>query len=73
MADETIGGIPRDSKIGLKMTPPPSPNAPATNLPKKLRSSNFISTDFSGIISEGTLFIPPYFFLRYKFVFVESI
>jgi hypothetical protein len=38
VAELTFGGTPIDIKYGLKITPPPRPNAPATNPPPKPRN-----------------------------------
>ena len=34
VADATFGGIPSVERMGLNMTPPPRPKAPARNPPK---------------------------------------
>ena len=38
----TIGGTPIPIKYGLKITPPPRPNAPATKPPPKPRRETFL-------------------------------
>lgn len=43
VADDTLGGTPIPIKYGLKMTPPPSPSAPATNPPPNPRYDTFLN------------------------------
>ena len=39
VADETFGGTPIESNKGLKIEPPPSPRAPATQPPAKAKNN----------------------------------
>lgn len=41
VAEETEGVTPILSKTGLKMTPPPRPNAPETQPPRKAKMQSF--------------------------------
>jgi|APSaa5957512535_1039671.scaffolds.fasta_scaffold55326_2 hypothetical protein len=43
VAEETFGGTPRLINSGLKITPPPSPRAPATHPPPKPRPRTILS------------------------------
>lgn len=54
VAEDTLGGIPSYKRIGLNTTPPPSPNAPATNPPKNPSITSLTSTIPTGLISEVT-------------------
>ena len=49
--DDTLGGIPRESRIGLKTTLPPNPKAPAINPPKNPRQNSFFKFYLFKIIS----------------------
>lgn len=64
VAEETFGGTPIASRRGLKMTPPPSPSAPATHPPPKPRHRTFLRTLPLNIKSLSARLIPPYFSLR---------
>ena len=54
VADATFGGIPSVKRMGLNMTPPPRPKAPAKNPPKKPSIIRYINTLPFGFISDET-------------------
>ena len=51
-AAATSGGKPRVKKIGLKITPPPRPKAPASSPPKKPIDTNSGTEDLVILISD---------------------
>jgi hypothetical protein len=61
VADETFGGTPIANRSGLKITPPPSPRAPATHPPQNPSVSTFLRTLPSNTRSLGHRLILPYF------------
>lgn len=68
VADETLAGTPMANKSGLKITPPPSPSAPATHPPVNPRNSTFLRTLPLKIKSLSAMLIPPNFsFNAYSF------
>ena len=67
----TYGGSPIVSKMGLKITPPPNPKAPARNPPKNPRNSSFVIFWALKIISDAVIPIPPYFSRSYYSLLIE--
>jgi hypothetical protein len=61
VAEDTLGGTPIANRRGLKITPPPSPRAPATHPPKKPRVRTFLSVLPSNTKSLLDRLIFPYF------------
>lgn len=61
VADDTLGGTPIAKSIGLKITPPPKPRAPATHPPVNPRVRTFLSTLPSNTRSDLHRLILPYF------------
>jgi hypothetical protein len=61
VADDTLGGTPIANRSGLKITPPPSPRAPATHPPQNPRTSTFLSVLPSNTKSLLDRLIFPYF------------
>lgn len=51
MADDTFGGTPKLSNNGLKIAPPPNPNAPETQPPRNAKVTNLITVYLSNLIS----------------------
>lgn len=65
VAEDTFGGTPIANKSGLKITPPPSPRAPATHPPANPRVRTFLSVLPSNTRSLLERLIFPYFFFNY--------
>ena len=63
VADDTFGGTPIESSRGLKIDPPPSPSAPATQPPIKAKNSTIQSVFPSNFKSLSTRLIFWNFFL----------
>lgn len=63
VAEETFGGTPICKRRGLKMTPPPSPRAPATQPPPNPKQRTFTRTLPWNKRSLGTILIFPYLIL----------
>jgi hypothetical protein len=58
VADATEGKIPRLRSNGLKMAPPPSPNAPDIKPPRKAKTTNLKTTELVSLRSLGAIPIP---------------
>ena len=68
VAVDTFGETPIYKSIGLNITPPPRPRAPATIPPNNPKSTTFNYVLLSKIKSLLQIFIPPYFrFKSYSF------
>ena len=62
VAELTFGGTPIANSSGLKITPPPSPRAPATHPPKNPRVNTFLRVFPSNTRSLYERLMFPYFF-----------
>ena len=52
--EDTFGGTPKLSIIGLNITPPPRPIAPDSKPPRKAENDSFMMADLVKMRSEGT-------------------
>ena len=60
VADETLGGTFIAIRIGLKMTPPPRPSAPAIHPPKNPKDKMIVNVLPSKIKSLCARLMPPW-------------
>jgi hypothetical protein len=65
VADETFGGTPIPIRYGLKITPPPSPRAPATKPPPNPSNYTYLNTGPLNTKSLLTKFTLSYFYLSF--------
>ena len=64
--DATAGGIPILSRSGLKIAPPPSPNAPDTQPPKRAKMTNLPTIALSNLTSDLARPLPTFFLSCYS-------
>ena len=67
VAEDTFGGTPIAKSSGLKITPPPSPSAPATHPPQKPRVRMFLRTLPSKTKSDLERLMFPYFCFNFYY------